>query len=86
MKSLLVQSLLAGIVASANKVLGGEDSCKCFPGDACWPSETQWNALNITVQGRLIATVPLGSPCHDPDYDADKCAELQSRWQYSEVQ
>ncbi|KAH8680428.1 hypothetical protein BGZ61DRAFT_359187 [Ilyonectria robusta] len=56
-------------------------SCKCFPGDSCWPSDNVWKSLNTTVNGRLIKTVPLGSPCHDPTYDAKECAYLQSQWQ-----
>ncbi|KAF3762614.1 FAD-binding domain-containing protein [Cryphonectria parasitica EP155] len=54
--------------------------CKCYPGDSCWPSETQWSSLNSTVGGRLVATIPLGSPCHDPYYDEEECAYLQSQW------
>ncbi|KAH6989512.1 hypothetical protein BKA56DRAFT_543155 [Ilyonectria sp. MPI-CAGE-AT-0026] len=54
--------------------------CRCLPGDACWPSTAVWNSLNSTVGGQLIATVPIGSPCHDPNYDADLCAELQDEW------
>ncbi|ROW10255.1 hypothetical protein VMCG_01944 [Cytospora schulzeri] len=54
--------------------------CKCFPGDACWPSQAEWSNLNTTVGGRLIATVPLGSPCHDPYYDEEECAYLQDQW------
>ncbi|RKK25992.1 hypothetical protein BFJ66_g11340 [Fusarium oxysporum f. sp. cepae] len=57
-------------------------SCKCFPGDACWPSDSQWKSLNTTVNGRLIKTVPLGSPCHDPTYDAVQCKYLQDQWQH----
>ncbi|KAI0126627.1 hypothetical protein BJ170DRAFT_629451 [Xylariales sp. AK1849] len=55
-------------------------TCKCFPGDSCWPSQGHWDSLNNTVEGRLIATVPLGSPCHDPTYDEDQCASLQNQW------
>ncbi|ORY61468.1 uncharacterized protein BCR38DRAFT_347635 [Pseudomassariella vexata] len=60
-------------------------SCMCFPGDTCWPSEVDWAGLNATVGGRLIATVPLGSPCHDPTYNATECAYLQSQWLYSGI-
>lgn len=61
-------------------------SCKCFPGDACWPSEADWSAFNATVGGRLIKTVPLGSPCHDPHYDEAKCKELRDGWLRVSVQ
>ncbi|KAK7750865.1 hypothetical protein SLS62_007264 [Diatrype stigma] len=65
--------------------------CRCFPGDACWPSPAEWAAFNSTLGGRLIATVPLASPCHDDDfggassYDADRCAAIQSAWANPEL-
>ncbi|KAK6829556.1 FAD binding domain protein [Apiospora arundinis] len=39
-----------------------DGNCKCFPGDPCWPSESEWAAFNRTVGGRLVATVPLAAP------------------------
>ncbi|TVY34363.1 FAD-linked oxidoreductase [Lachnellula occidentalis] len=63
--------------------------CRCFPGDTCWPSTTEWNLLNSTVGGRLIATVPIASPCHDTfpgvEFDADKCAVIQANWPRPEL-
>ena len=36
----------------------------CEPGQACWPSPAQWDALNSTLKGNLF-TVPLyGQPCY----------------------
>lgn len=55
-------------------------TCRYLPGDAGWPSVSTWKALNSSVGGRLVATVPLGSPCHDPTYNAKECAALQSEW------
>lgn len=55
-------------------------TCYCMPGDSCWPSDATWSELNSTVGGRLIATVPIGSPCHDPNYDAAACEALQTNW------
>jgi len=55
-------------------------SCRCFPSEACWPSRSAWDNLNATVGGRLVATIPLGSPCHDPVYNATECVILQSLW------
>ncbi|KAK3939574.1 hypothetical protein QBC46DRAFT_262899 [Diplogelasinospora grovesii] len=71
--------LSAGLFAAG--VLAGQ-SCKCFPGASCWPSTGDWNQLNRTVGGRLIATVPLAEACHDPNYDAEECQYLQGQWQY----
>ncbi|KAL4863901.1 hypothetical protein BDV12DRAFT_206087 [Aspergillus spectabilis] len=55
-------------------------SCRCFPDDPCWPSSATWNQFNHSVDGRLIATVPLGLPCHDPHYDEERCSQLQEEW------
>ena len=59
-------------------------SCRCFPGDSCWPSSEVWQAFNETIGGKLIATVPLGSLCHNDGfslYDAQKCHYLQTQWE-----
>ena len=61
-------------------------SCRCLPGDSCWPSQQQWDNLNKTVGGRLIATIPLGSPCHDPAYNATQCSSLQEKWEDPRIQ
>ncbi|KAF2712960.1 FAD-binding domain-containing protein, partial [Pleomassaria siparia CBS 279.74] len=55
-------------------------SCRYLPGDKAWPSTREWQHLNSTVSGRLIATVPLGSVCHDPTYDAEACESLYQTW------
>lgn len=82
MRSLVVPFLLLG--AAGCKAT--ESDCKCFPGDSCWPSDDEWSRLNSTVGGQLVATVPLGSPCHDPKYDGEECERLQNEWLYSSVQ
>jgi hypothetical protein len=56
------------------------DDCKCMPGDACWPSAAEWNQFNSTVDGRLIATVPLGQVCHDPAYNEALCNFVKLGW------
>ncbi|KAF7378314.1 FAD-binding protein [Mycena sanguinolenta] len=72
-------------VASASTTAPATGACKCFPGDTCWPSDAEWSAFNETVGGRLIKTVPLGSPCHAPHHNATECAILQSEWLFSPV-
>ncbi len=64
--------LSAAVCASAD--------CRCLPSDSCWPASAAWSDLNATLDGRLIATVPIGSPCHDPHYDEAACASLKSSW------
>ncbi|KAF5865579.1 hypothetical protein ETB97_003423 [Aspergillus alliaceus] len=67
----------AGLTSTA---FADGSGCHCLPGDSCWPSASSWESLNSTVGGRLVATVPIGSPCHDPTYDAAACAALKSNW------
>ncbi|KAI1453920.1 FAD-binding domain-containing protein [Annulohypoxylon moriforme] len=76
----LIFALIRGAVAGADSL-----TCKYLPGDANWPSEDEWTTLNNTVGGRLIATIPLGSPCHDPTYDEELCASLQDQWLYPSI-
>jgi hypothetical protein len=67
--------------------LGGT-SCRCFPGDKCWPKKAEWDAFNKTVGGRLIATVPIAAPCHFDNfaaYDAGTCQYLQDNWFHPET-
>lgn len=57
-----------------------KEHCRCFLGDICWPSELTWQALNSSIHGRLVATVPLATPCHDPAYNPAVCTSLQKNW------
>ena len=54
--------------------------CHCLPSDDCWPSIREWNALNSSVGGRLVAAISIGAPCHDPYYNAAVCKNLQQLW------
>ncbi|PHH65675.1 hypothetical protein CDD81_1761 [Ophiocordyceps australis] len=56
--------------------------CKPRPGDAGWPVQEEWDALNEALGGALIKTVPLAAPCHYNwgVYDAEKCRSISSNW------
>ena len=59
--------------------------CKPVPGDAGWPSDSDWSSLNTTVGGKLIAGVPPASACFPggkPVSPADSatCASVASNW------
>ncbi|OQD79836.1 hypothetical protein PENANT_c043G07633 [Penicillium antarcticum] len=55
-------------------------SCRCLPGDDCWPSTLVWNAFNQSVDGRLVATEPLAIHCHAPSYNSTQCNTLREGW------
>lgn len=62
-------------------------SCKVFPGDAAWPSENQWAALNETLEGALIKSVPHASVCYEgPYYDEAACTTITANWTNSYLQ
>ncbi|KAJ5339986.1 hypothetical protein N7452_006714 [Penicillium brevicompactum] len=69
---------LGSLVALAAPAIASD--CHCLPTDSCWPAPSAWNALNSTVGGSLVATVPIGTPCHAPNYDAAACASLKAEW------
>ena len=63
--------------------------CRSIPGDDSWPGESDWKALNQTVNGKLIATVPIAAVCHstvleksgdESLYDEEACAALRDNW------
>ena len=94
--TLLVNSAEANPLTSQN---GGEGTlrqkgspntsgCRCFPGDTCWPTLSEWTAFNQSLGGKLMATIPIASPCHDDafsPFDAQQCAQLQSTWFFPET-
>lgn len=63
-------------------------TCRVIPGDAAWPSAAVWRAFNKTIGGRLIATVPIGAPCHQKfsngasacTFKLAKCDDLRNVW------
>lgn len=78
--------LWVGLPIAAALAVRSTDDCRCLPGDDCWPADDVWDTLNSTVDGRLVKTVPLGSPCHDPNYDADTCDVLKEQWKLPQLQ
>jgi len=79
----------AAVYKPTPPIAGG---CRFIPGDAGWPSKGTWDSLNKTVGGRLIANIPIGSPCYHSTFDvvtqkydlstynAASCAAVQQAW------
>ncbi|KAM7211161.1 6-hydroxy-D-nicotine oxidase [Rhypophila decipiens] len=68
---------------------GKSYGCRCYPGDACWPAQKEWNKLNTTVSGNLAVLVPPEAACHNSfsgllgtiqTFDAAKCADVTARY------
>ena len=56
------------------------EDCRNLPGDADWPTPREWQRLNKTVEGRLVATSPIANVCHDPTYSAIECDSMKQQW------
>ena len=84
--------MLGSLLSFAVIVVTAQSSrCKPIPGDEQWPAEASWGALNETLGGRLIATIPVGSVCHsggdfDGHYNVTECVILRSVWNYAQAQ
>jgi hypothetical protein len=56
---------------------------RCTFGDYCWPDASNWQALNESVSGHLIQSVPSAAVCHKDYYDAALCDTAQKEWRNS---
>lgn len=71
------------VLSLSNTASASNITCRYIPGDDGWPSPADWQVLNATVGGKLIATIPQASVCHltpYSDYDGAVCAFLQEVW------
>ena len=87
-RQIICLGLASAATAVARSPFPSNSSCRVLPGDAAWPNAPQWASLNKTVSGRLIASVPESSVCHQSpfnDYNAAACAVLQSTWNETEL-
>ncbi|KAL6716011.1 hypothetical protein ACLMJK_006973 [Lecanora helva] len=80
LSSILAAAFALAFLPVSHSAAAPQPSCRCLPGDTCWPKPQDWASLNKTVGGRLIATVPLAAPCHDPTYNGAECANIKNLW------
>ena len=82
---LYVKHLIATVAAldsARSYTIDRDTKCKVDPASPTWPSNSEWQALNRSVSGNLIAPVPLGAVCHPnrPEYNNQSCTLLQTQW------
>ncbi|OQU95118.1 hypothetical protein CLAIMM_01367 [Cladophialophora immunda] len=79
--SLLLLPAFSAAVALPANVSPSSRSCKCIPGDKCWPSDTLWELFNFTVGGNLIRTQPVAASCYPgPASNPAQCARVDVNW------
>ncbi|KAK4177085.1 putative oxidase [Triangularia setosa] len=79
-------SLLGPLVTG--HLVDGSSNCKNIPGDSLWPGDFEWSALNKTLGGRLVASVPLAAVCHHEPfniYDEERCNAAKEAWDRPET-
>ncbi|KAM3079449.1 hypothetical protein ACMFMG_005880 [Clarireedia jacksonii] len=56
-----------------------------MPSELCWPSASDWNSFNETINGRLIRSVPPASVCYpaESNYNVTACEYVLSHWNTS---
>ncbi|KAK8085333.1 hypothetical protein PG997_006604 [Apiospora hydei] len=59
----------------AHPVQGLQSRCRAFPGEPSWPPEEEWNKLNESLGGTLLAPHPPGAVCYSTSqyYDQGSC-------------
>ncbi|KAF2730300.1 FAD binding domain protein [Polyplosphaeria fusca] len=73
--------------------MSSSPQCRTIVGDADWPHPAQWSSFNQSVDGKLVATVPIAAPCHRTLfnqanlslYDEQQCADLRNTWFFSKT-
>ncbi|KXG54276.1 FAD-binding, type 2 [Penicillium griseofulvum] len=83
-----ILALSTAIMVCGRSIANGTTplACHCMPQDPCWPEDHIWARFNNTVDGRLIATIPIASVCHIDSftlYEQSQCAQLQSNWGFA---
>lgn len=56
--------------------------CKAAPGTPDWPGDGLWQALNSSLNGRLLKPPPPGAVCHpgQPTFNVLECPIVQAEW------
>ncbi|KAI3331453.1 FAD-binding domain-containing protein [Xylariaceae sp. AK1471] len=86
-RTLPASSFIALLLTSALGQNVASSSCKCVPGDKCWPSEVVWGHFNQDVNGSLIQTKPLARACY-PGQGEDRadCDYIVKEWSVQDFQ
>ncbi|KAI0101445.1 FAD/FMN-containing isoamyl alcohol oxidase MreA [Hypoxylon sp. NC0597] len=87
LKTLLRLFLACAVVRASVGNTTTPAGCRSIPGDSSWPSQAKWDALNKTVGGNLVSTIPIAAPCHEtlfgepnPLFNQENCDALRNIW------
>ncbi|CAI7649260.1 unnamed protein product [Penicillium glandicola] len=79
-----VTAIFSAFAYASNSTNNGRPAYRFLPGDPDWPTESEWNQLNETIQGRLIKGVPLAHTCFGPTTSQAEvvCNALRNEWDF----
>ncbi|RDW63258.1 hypothetical protein BP6252_10803 [Coleophoma cylindrospora] len=73
--------ILAAVFSASAHAQNASKDCKYVPTDQEWPSSSEWDNLNQTISGQLIAVQPVAISCYPgPLFNNDTCTEVNSKW------
>jgi hypothetical protein len=77
-----IHSLLFATSILTSPILAHHGRCKTTPSSHSWPCTNEWQALNASLDGRLLHPAPPGGVCHpeQPTYNATECSTVQALW------
>jgi len=67
------QAPLFFLLAGGGAVPSHTSRCRCRPSEPCWPSTSEWQSLNSSIDGNLAAVRPFAYVCHDPTFSKEGC-------------
>ena len=86
--SLLCLSIARSLSSAASHLNGptAHGPCKTTPNSTNWPSQAQWNTLNASIAGQLLAPLPPAAVCDRSlsVYDSTSCASVASQYTSSD--
>ncbi len=82
---LLMHGLFPLCFSSLHSVVNNT-SCKAAPNSPTWPSNEQWNALNDSISGQLLAPLPPAAVCDTslPVFNNASCSYVASQYSVSD--
>ncbi|KAL3420422.1 hypothetical protein PVAG01_08921 [Phlyctema vagabunda] len=87
---LRVRTSVVFLLSCLSSVGVSSKNCRSVPGDALWPDQSTWAALNVSVSGRLIRNQPVAAVCYRGqdwvDYDANSCDFVTANWNDATLQ
>lgn len=87
---MVLAKLITSVIFASGAFAKDGRVCRALPDTPEWPDAKKWEALNATVNGGLISTVPLAAVCHltfnnQSTYNKAECDRITAGWASEKV-